>query len=89
MRINLHWGISNLLVLTIIEAMLGTTQFALAAAHKPSLSDVLCNDSVTPCVQPPPRDIHYRLSYRAHVTAGNMFPPGGKATPAQLLTLHQ
>jgi hypothetical protein len=36
MRINLHWGISNLLVLTIIEAMLRTTQFALAAAHKPS-----------------------------------------------------
>jgi hypothetical protein len=69
MRINLHWGISNLLVLTIIEAMLRTTQFALAAAHKPSLSDVLCNDSVTPCVQPPPCDIHCRLSYRAHVTA--------------------
>jgi hypothetical protein len=86
MRINLHWGISNLLVLTIIVAMLGTTQFALAAAHKPFLCRTCCgNDSVTPCVQPAPCDIHCRLSYRAHVTAGNMFPPGGKATPAQLL----
>jgi hypothetical protein len=42
MRINLHWGISNLLVLTIIVAMLGSTQFALAAAHKPSLCRTCC-----------------------------------------------
>jgi hypothetical protein len=33
--ISLHWGTSNLIVLTIIVAMLGMTQVALAGLHEP------------------------------------------------------
>jgi hypothetical protein len=47
-----------------------------------SLLDVLPRKE--PCVQPPPCDFQCRTSFRTHVTAGNMLPPGGKPTSAQL-----
>jgi hypothetical protein len=76
MRINLHWGISNLVSFTIIVTMLGNKQFLHGRRETVSLLDVLPRKE--PCVHPPrPRDFPCRTSFRTHVTAGNMLPPEG------------
>jgi hypothetical protein len=51
MRINLHWGISNLVSFTIIVTMLGNKQFLHGRRETVSLLDVLPRKE--PCVQPP------------------------------------
>lgn len=81
MRINLHWGISNLVSFTIIVTMLEIKQFAMAV-EKPFPCWTCCRGKNR--ASPPPCDFQCRTSFRTHVTAGDMLQPGGKPTSAQL-----
>jgi hypothetical protein len=78
--ISLHWGTSNLIVLTIIVAMLGTTQFALAV-HKPFHCWTCC----------PPNncgdgeDTIWKVTTGAHVGVANLGYQNQKPTKALLL----
>jgi hypothetical protein len=78
MRINLHRGISNRLVLTIIVAMLGTTQFAMAAAHKPFPYRTCCGNDSRYTLRPT-TTLQYQLQVKLSSTChGREYVPTGR-----------
>jgi hypothetical protein len=78
--ISLHWGISNLIVLTIIVAMVGTTQFALAKVQPPFHCWTCCPDPPNCNADLP----NWRISIKDHVAIGNILVAGQKPTSTQL-----
>jgi hypothetical protein len=67
--ISLHWGTSNVIVLTIIVAMLGTMQFAMAGI-KPPVRDLPPPGCPDDC--PDPRmNIYWQRGMDRHVAVGN------------------
>jgi hypothetical protein len=81
MRINLHWGISNLLVLTIIVAMLGTTQFALAKPHPPFPCWSCCPNG--PLCPNDPARFYFRRMTNGSKSLGNQQAAGTPMTSTQ------
>lgn len=81
-KMKLHWLFTNLLVLTIVIAMLGTAQFALAKVQPPFRCYTCCPNP--PTCTPVTCTISCVDSFLAHVTAANVYIKGGKADKAQL-----